>query len=155
MRMSESSFKKNCVEMNISETATIFGPTGNFSIQDQNKTIIFLVSGIGITPIIPMLKEMEQHQHTGKIILFYSNRSLKSAAYHKQLSKLQISAFDYHLVQTSMESRLKKEFLESKIDKVTNCHFYLVGTSEFIHSMKGILQTLNVDEQNINIDDFG
>lgn len=155
MRISESSFKKSCAEMNISETATLFGPTGNFSIQDHNKTIIFLVSGIGITPIIPMLKEMEQHNHLGKIILFYSNRTLKSAAYHQQLSKLQISDFDYHLVQTSTEGRIKKEFLESKIEKVTNCHFYLVGTREFIHSMKCILQTLNVDEQNINVDDFG
>ncbi len=155
MRLSESSFKKSCVEMNISETATIFGPIGNFSIQDHNKTIIFLVSGIGITPIIPMLEEMEQCNHTGKVILLYSNRSLNSSAYHNQLSKLQISAFDYHLVQTSIEGRIKKEFLESKIDKVTICHFYLVGTSKFIHSMKGILQTLGVDEQNINIDDFG
>ena len=155
MRISESSFKKSCAEMNISETATLFGPTGNFSIKDHNKTIILLVSGIGITPIISMLKEMEQINHTAKVILFYSNRTLKSAAYHKQISKLQISDFDYHLVQTSMEGRIKKEFLESKIDKVTNCHFYLVGTREFIHSMKGILQTLNVDEQNINIDDFG
>lgn len=155
MRMSESSFKKSCAEMNISETAILFGPTGNFSIQDHNKTIIFLVSGIGITPIIPMLKEMEQHNHTGKVMLFYSNRTLKSAAYHQQLSKLQISDFDYHLVQTSTEGRIKKEFLESKIDKITNCHFYLVGTSEFIHSMKEILQSLNVDERNIIIDDFG
>jgi all-trans-retinol 13,14-reductase len=155
LRISESSFKKSCAEMNVSETTTIFGPTGNFSIQDYDKPMVFLVCGIGITPIIPMLKELEQRQHKGKVSLFYSNRTLKSTAYHKQLSELQLPNFHYNLVQTGIEGRINSELLKQKINDSSNCDYYLVGTREFIHSMKEILKSLNVDEQNINIDDFG
>jgi all-trans-retinol 13,14-reductase len=155
MRISESSFKKSCSEMNFPETATIFGPTGHFSIQDDTKPIVFLVSGIGITPIIPIIKELEKNKHTGTVHLFYSNKTLQSAAYHKLLSELQIPNFYYNLVQTAIESRINIEFLKSKLDDVANCVFYLVGTSEFILSMKEILKSLNVEEKNVNIDDFG
>jgi phytoene dehydrogenase-like protein/ferredoxin-NADP reductase len=155
MRKSESSFKKSCAEMNISETATIFGPTGSFSIQNYKKPIAFLVCGIGITPIIPMLKELEKNQHKGKVMLFYSNKSQKTTAYHNQLLDLKLSNFEYTSVETATEGRINEFYLKSKIDDAANCHFYLVGTSGFVHSMKEMLKTLNVEEQSIFIDNFG
>ena len=53
MRLSDSSFKKSVAAMAIGETATIFAPMGNFTLKAKNKRIVFLASGIGITPVTP------------------------------------------------------------------------------------------------------
>ncbi|WP_443939227.1 FAD-dependent oxidoreductase [Pedobacter sp. MW01-1-1] len=155
MRLSKSSFKKSCIEMNISDTATIYGPMGNFSIQNPNKPIVFLASGIGITPIIPLLMELEKSNHEGKISLLYSNKCAQHAAYHPELGGLELSNFSYHLVETGKESRIDKTYVKSKVQDIQNSDYYLVGTREFIRSMKSILISLQVKEESIYVDDFG
>lgn len=82
MRHSESSFNKSCYQMRTGDTVTIYGPMGNFILDKQYENIIFIAGGIGITPIVSLIKELEKRKYQGKVLLFYSNRNKASAAYH-------------------------------------------------------------------------
>lgn len=57
MRISNSSFKKSVTAMEIGDEVCIYGPMGDFTIDIKNmQNIVFFAAGIGITPIISILK---------------------------------------------------------------------------------------------------
>ena len=55
MRTSDSDFKTRCLEMKKGDRATVTKATGSFGFKFSDKEIVFLISGIGIATIIPML----------------------------------------------------------------------------------------------------
>ena len=53
MRTSDSEFKQRCLAMKKGDSATVTKATGSFGFKFSDKEIVFLISGIGIAPIIP------------------------------------------------------------------------------------------------------
>jgi all-trans-retinol 13,14-reductase len=155
MRLSESHFKQSCEQMKIGEEATIFGPVGQFVVEEDIKEIVFLISGIGITPVLAMLHDFEKKQFDGKVFLFYSNKTESYAAYHNELQKVNFKNYTYIPVITSKSTRIDDEFLNSHLIGLKNFNYFLVGTSQFIASMKDILIKNGVDILKIKEDDFG
>ena len=86
MRLSDSSFKKSVAAMAIGDTATIFAPMGNFTLKAKNKRIVFLASGIGITPVLPMLKTLAQQQFAGEVAVFYSNKNRNLSRFSQRIT---------------------------------------------------------------------
>ena len=62
MRTSDSEFKQRCLAMKKGDSATVTKATGSFGFKFSDKEIVFLISGIGIAPIIPMLMELENEE---------------------------------------------------------------------------------------------
>jgi phytoene dehydrogenase-like protein/ferredoxin-NADP reductase len=155
MRMSDSSFKKSCMEMTEGEEATIFGPTGNFVLSKDIQNIVFLISGIGITSILPILKELEKIQFTGQVFLFYSNRTKSSMAYNDELINISLKNYTYHSVITSETKRIDADLLKSHLKDLGIFEYFLVGATPFLKTMKQILVNEGVDLLRIKEDDFG
>ena len=155
MRMSDSGFKKSCWEMTEGEEATIFGPTGKFVLAKDVQNIVFLISGIGITPVIPMLRELERLKFSGQVFLFYSNRTKSSMAYDDELKNISLKNYTYKSVITSETRRIDAELLKSHLKNLGIFQYYVVGTSPFLKTMKQILINEGVDLLRIKEDDFG
>ncbi len=152
IRKSESGFKQSCDLMKPNETATIFGPMGEFLLPNTAEPIIFLVSGIGITPILSMLKELEKTNLKQQVLLFYSNKTKQSSAYLDYLENLK----QYKLIPvfTNTDKRIDKDLLVKHAGDLKKYTFYIVGTSEFTNGMTLLLQN-HVESSKIKIDDFG
>ena len=155
MRTSNSSFKRSIAKMPTGETATIFGPTGNFILNELNSNIVFLVSGIGITPIIPMLKELETIDYPEKVILFYTNRSIQTTSYHNELQSVQLANYNYFPIYTLTGNRINDTLLKEELGNMKDFKYYLVGTKSFLKTMQEILIKNNVNIDKIKVDDFG
>jgi len=111
MRISDSDFKTRCLEMKKDDSATVTQATGNFSFKFSDKEIVFLISGIGIAPIIPMLMELEKINYQGKVSLFYSNRTLAKTTYHERLQNFNIKNYNYNPVFTGIQPRINIDLL--------------------------------------------
>ena len=98
MRTSDSEFKQRCLAMKKGDSATVTKATGSFGFKFSDKEIVFLISGIGIAPIIPMLMELEKIDYQGKVSLFYSNRTLAKTTYHERLRSYNINNYKYNPV---------------------------------------------------------
>ena len=155
VRTSESSFKKSCVEMKEGEEATVFGPTGNFVLSEDLQNIVFLISGIGITPIVPILKELEKKQFTGQVFLFYSNKTRSSTTYDQELKNISLKNYFYFPVITSETKRIDAQLLKSHLKDLGIFEYYIVGSSPFLETMKQLLISEGVDLLRIKEDDFG
>ena len=136
MRTSDSEFKQRCLAMKKGDSATVTKATGSFGFKFSDKEIVFLISGIGIAPIIPMLMELEKIDYQGKVSLFYSNRTLAKTTYHERLGSY-------------------IDLLKEKLDEIYDAHYYIIGTGEFIKTMKTLLEENNISKDNYLVDNFG
>ena len=155
MRISDSEFKKRCLEMKYGDKATITQSIGSFGFKFSNKEIVFLISGIGIAPIIPMLMELEKINYQGKVSLFYSNRTLAKTTYNEKLQNFNIKNYNYNPVFTGIQPRINIDLLKEKLDDIYNAHYYIIGTSDFIKTMKTLLEENHIDKNHYLVDNFG
>jgi phytoene dehydrogenase-like protein/ferredoxin-NADP reductase len=155
MRMSESSFKQSCAQMDVGEEATIFGPAGKFLLSEGAENIVFLICGIGITPVVPMLQQLEKNQFKGKVYLFNSNKTISSAAYQSELENLKMPNYTYISVITSTDKRIDIDLIKDHLNDLQRYNYYLVGTSPFLVAMKQLLNKEGVPLAKIKMDDFG
>lgn len=155
MRISDSDFKTRCLEIKKGEPATVTQATGSFGFKFSNKEIVFLISGIGIAPIIPMLMELEKINYQGKVNLFYSNRTLAKTTYHEKLQDFDIKNYNYNPVFTGIQPRININLLKEKLDDIYNAYYYIIGTGEFIKTMKTLLEENHIDKKYYLVDNFG
>ena len=128
---------------------------GDFVLSTKNKGIVFLISGIGITPVLPFLKELEKNNFDQPVYLFYTNKTEKDAAYHKVFKSTSLPSFQYVPVFTKSENRIDENLLQEKLKDLKEFDYYVVGTGGFLKSMKSILLSNDVFSENIKVDDFG
>ncbi|EPB7495616.1 FAD-dependent oxidoreductase [Listeria monocytogenes] len=156
MKYSDSSYKKSIREMNIGETFTIFGPMGDFNLKNIQKDITFLIAGVGITPIIPMLKELQKQKYEKKVTIIYTNSYKEDIAYEKELS--QDFGFDVNLKLVITRElggeRINLGTLRNNIKDLPNNDYYIVGGRAFGDSMECLLNELNIGLSNIYADSF-
>ena len=70
--------------------AYVDGPHGNLTLQDRNSTGIALIAGgVGIAPLIGILRQMYQDRDKRPIVLFYGNRVHDQIVHGEELLKMQ------------------------------------------------------------------
>lgn len=158
VRESESDFKKMYKEIKMGDPVSLFGPLGNFIPveipKDQN--IALLISGIGIAPVLPFFKKLKDEKHEGKIKLFYSNRTPDIVTYDKELENYPLGDnYEYIKVLTGVQKRIDGDFIEAHVGDLNDYVYYIVGTKEFIKSMRMALKDKGVDNKKVKIDNFG
>lgn len=70
--------------------AFIDGPHGNFSLRGRSASgLVFIAGGVGIAPIIAILRDLYQAHDPRPIILIYGNRHAGQIAFAEELERLQ------------------------------------------------------------------
>lgn len=72
----------------------VSAPRNHFPLIDA-KNYLFIAGGIGITPILPMIQEVERRDR-GSWSLMYGGRSRSSMAFHSDLSRLYAESVDLY-----------------------------------------------------------
>lgn len=66
------------------------GPYGSFSIDRYMAPgYVFIAGGVGITPIISILKTMADRNDTRPLVLFYANKAWSAVTFREELQKLE------------------------------------------------------------------
>jgi predicted ferric reductase len=83
-------FTRRIKHLNSGEVVYVDGPYGSFSI-DRHKHargFIFIAGGIGITPILSMLRTMKDRSDLRRTVLFYANKTLDMAAFRDEINEI-------------------------------------------------------------------
>ncbi len=162
-RMSQSAFKVSAQELSIGDSVTIKGPCGNFALSnDSNIPVVFLVGGIGITPVRSMLLEDQIKGVNRSTTVIYSNRTPQDAPFFDEINDL-----DKHknvsIIHTVTNADYtpwdgERGYITSEmIQKSSNwkeSHYYIIGTGGFVSAMADILTEIVPSDQ-VHIDNFG
>ncbi|MBT4761086.1 MAG: iron-sulfur cluster-binding domain-containing protein [Bdellovibrionaceae bacterium] len=125
-------------QLNIGDSVWAFPPGGLFTDDnlDLNSPRVYIGGGIGITPLISMIKTNIDRSCKAPMSLFYGMRSTKDLAFHKELVLLseRHSQFSYFPLLSDIDDNwegqkgyITYDFIKSKVEIKANHNFYFCG----------------------------
>lgn len=139
-------------EAKVGDELTISGPFGNFyytKLRD-NKNIVGLASGRGITPFYAMAKALEANDEEYNLYLLYNCRREKDIIFKKELERLskELSNFKLKIILSDEES---ENYLNGFITTDLIKEFGLKEYSIFACGYEGFLKYLNKELEVLNL----
>jgi predicted ferric reductase len=159
-------FTESIPTVNRGETAYLDGPFGIFSharLPDA-PGFVFIVGGVGITPVISMLRAMAHDGETRPLWLFYANPSLERVLFKKELDQLaqQLDLTLIHILQeppegwTGETGMLSEEMLAANLPEATKqtLHYFLCGPPPMLEAAEQHLTDMAVPRRHIHVEIF-
>ena len=116
------------------DTMTVLPPMGNFKFEpskEQQRHIVLVSGGSGITPLISILKTALTQEPASMVSLLYVNTNLDTTIFHKELekwkSKFPSRLHIIHYWSDEMKTERKKKGLLSKLFKGNSAHEHRIN----------------------------
>lgn len=152
-------------EIHVGDTVEITSPLGKFTLADNDKNIVLLSGGIGITPMLAMAYEAANTSKNVQFIystqnpkihsfkdeveqLVDENSNMKSLVFYSDIDMKEEMAVDIDYIK----GRINKEWMEANLD--VNSEFYFCGPAGFMEAMKNILLDMGVSKEYIHFEFF-
>lgn len=141
------------------DPAVIDGPYGNFChlLRSDKAPLLFIAGGIGITPMLSMLRFLHDTGDHRKVTLIWSNRSHSSLFCAEELVRIKLShpRLSVHLLFTGKpdRERLTKETLKKFIGPLPQV--FLCGPPPMMITVATMLKEIGVHKKQIHTETFG
>lgn len=148
------------------DTLAITAPSGRFTFTGENASAVALLAGgVGITPLMSILRYLTDHRWGGQIYLIYANKTQSDIIFKNELESLAKNHPNLHISHTltrdndpawtGLRGRITPDLLTQTIPHLTQIPCYICGPTEMITATSSLLRTLGVPEQNIFTESFG
>ena len=141
------------------------GPYGKFYFNEEMKNNLILIGGgLGITPLMSIIRYCNDKNLPNKINLLYSAKTPKHIIYDEEIKKIKNPNFKYTVTITrsndeqnwsGRKGRIDLDLLKENIDDVENSLYFLCGPLEFVKCMIADLETLGAKKEQIKTDIWG
>jgi ferredoxin-NADP reductase len=138
------------------------GPFGQFCFDPQrHKSIVLFAGGSGITPMLSILRYIDDRCLDTKVVLFFSVRTEQDIIYDGELERLEarLPNFERIIVPTRRDNgearHLSRELIVWELAEIPTHMFFLCGPEAFMDHVKGILLSLDVPPSRILQERFG
>lgn len=164
-RALDSAFNKNIQELPIGSKATISDPGGNTPLhKDVSIPAVFIIGGIGITPVRCIVEYATENKIPYSITLFYSNPDSSSMAFlgeFEQWAK-ENPRFRFFPTIDDREDKgwkydrgyINENMLKRNITDIENSIYYIIGPPQMVDSMLEILKKFQIKKENIKYERF-
>jgi len=166
-RMRDTAFKRVLGKMNIGDTISVANPHGSFTLHnDITKPAVFLIGGIGITPVMSIIKDATERNLPHQLFLFYSNRQIEDAAFFEELKKLAEKNSQFTFIPTMTKPEMSSQswsgetgyidrsMIEKYVPNFLNAIYYISGPVAMAATMRKLLNEVGVNEDNIKTEEF-
>ncbi len=164
-RIIQSSFKMAFNNLTSGQEVSFNGPFGNFVLTDNEKPLVFLAGGIGITPFHSMIKYIADNKLDRQISLFVSWTNEEEMVYHEELKNISSQNKNFLYIPTITHAeegsswdgetgRIDKEKIEKYVNNFSNCTFYLSGPQAMVEAMEKMVGEIGIISEQIKTDKF-
>ncbi len=167
-RLRETAFKRQLPDLPLGTEIRIEGPSGSFTLHNNPaRAAVFLVGGIGITPVRSILLHAAHDKLPQRIIVFYSNNCPEEAAFLEELTDLQGENPNYTLIPTMTDMTRSERSWDGETDligpELLKKHgsglpspiYYVVGPPGMVAGVNKMLVQTGIDDDDIRSEDFG
>jgi ferredoxin-NADP reductase len=160
-----------CVSVFLNDRASIgmtveaTGPFGQYCLNPAaDKSIVMLAAGSGITPMMAMLRYIDDLCLEVQATLIYCVRTSKDIIFRDELNDLQtrLNNFQCHLLLSQADEawpgargRINRDFLRNAVPELKGQVFFLCGPPPFMEAARAILGELGVEPGAIRHESFG
>jgi ferredoxin-NADP reductase len=141
------------------------GPAGKFYFDEKvHKDIVLIAAGSGITPMIAMLRYIEERALDVPVTLIYCVRTSQDIIFQDELTRLNGSLARFRLIITlsapdagwkGNKGRLNKELLLERVLDFRTSTFFLCGPGAFMQDASELLKEQGVSADRIKQESFG
>jgi ferredoxin-NADP reductase len=149
----------------IGMTVEATGPFGQFCLYPAHDTrIVLLAAGSGITPMMAMLRYIDDLCLDIHVTLLYCVRTSQDIMFRREFDDLQtrLPNFRYevllsqpHVEWPGARGHINREFISKAVPKIEGRVFFLCGPPPFMQTVHGILTDLGVEPGRIRQEMFG
>ena len=149
------------------DTATVHAPFGRFSyvLHPEDRDIVFVVGGIGITPVMSMLRHMRDTRWGGSALLIYANPNQHRIVFREELEEMATDSHPrlriVHVLSRPEEGwsgetgHVDREKIERFCDgRCAERSFYVCGPPGLLKATIENLGALGVPDARIRIEIF-
>ena len=161
-------FSKYLSNLNAGDTIEASDPYGYFYTENNETRLIFIIAGIGITPIMSMLGHFLKNNVERKIELFYSNSFIESILFKGELEEIveknpNIQATFFITKEDIVSGTYRKgrmspalivEEVNGKGDGSSSDEYFICGSIHFVRDMWNGLINANIREEQIYTEAF-
>ena len=154
--------KKLVDEVEIGDTIEITMPLGKFYLKDNNKNVVLIGGGIGITPMLTM--SYEAANTSKNVELIYSTQNAENHSFKDEIEKLcnensNINSTTFYTRENDekdnskyIAGRMSREWMDENLEK--DSEFYFCGPTEFMRSVYKNLVSMGINKEDINFEMF-
>ncbi|NIR51728.1 hypothetical protein GWO43_24440 [candidate division KSB1 bacterium] len=149
------------------DLARVQGPFGRFCylLHPQKRDMVFIAGGVGITPLMSMLRYMQDAGEDRRVLLFYVNKTRRDIIFHDELHEIE-KAGSLNLEVIYVLSRPDTDwggeigYLNGKKiqrycgNGLADKEFYLCGPQQMMRQLIPDLRNLGVPESQIHFEKF-
>jgi predicted ferric reductase len=149
------------------DLATAHGPFGRFShvFHPSADDLVFVAAGVGITPLMCMLRSMRDQREGRRVLLVYANRGVTDIVFRRELESIQAGGFPalrtVHVLSQAPADwegptgRLNTESLRSLCAGFSGKTFFICCPPALAAALIRGLQAAGVGPGRIHADYFG
>lgn len=164
-RLRGSAFKTTLHDMSNGTSVEIDGPFGDFTLhKDINKPAVFLIGGIGVTPVRSMVAQALHDNSGHQLVLIHANRKFIDIPFATDFAQMAQDNSNFKYVETltafapddwnSERGRIDEAMVNKYVQNIKNPIYYLSGPEGMVKSMRDLLINMSVSEDNIRSEEF-
>jgi ferredoxin-NADP reductase len=162
---------QGCASVFLNDRATVGmtveakGAFGHFYFDpDKHENMVLLAGGSGITPMMAMLRYIDDLCLDTIVTLLYCVRTVSDIIFHDELKELRVRMknFQFHLLLSKAypewsgpRGHVSREFIETAVGDLASRDFFLCGPPSFMEAAHNILIGLGVKPERIGQESFG
>lgn len=165
-RIRDSEYKKHISSLNEGNEATLALP-GGFEIAEgltKDENFVYLCAGVGITPFLSFLRNIELRRSKGNAVLMWSNRNPNTTPHFDKFVNGEFAKndnLDLHLFMTEAEpnenytnGRIDQVAIKNVVEQHSPAQFYVIGMPSFVDAMTSQLISIGIPFEKIITENF-
>lgn len=154
-------------KMAVGARLKVAGPYGTFTFSGTDAdSIVLIAGGVGVTPMMSVLRYLTDLVWPGEIFFIYSARSTDEMLFREELEYLERRHPNVSVLCTAEtrtpgtswlgpEGRLTRDLLQTAVPELGRRRVHLCGPPAMMAAMKGLLEELGVPPEQLRTEAFG
>lgn len=162
-RVRDSTFKRVLAELSPGTEVDMEGPFGSFKLPEEDLPLVFLTGGIGITPVLSILRFLADGGEDRDLTLFFGNTDQEGIPFRDELTMLEAALPRTHVVHVlsrptddwpGLHGHLTGEMIATKLGTLGGRRYFISGPPGLVLSLEGVLYEGSVPKDAIIKEDF-
>lgn len=144
-------FTASALTLKLGDEVVVEGPFGIFTPKDSAQNLLLIAGGVGITPFLSIIKNLQLKNKKIDVILLYGSKTKEDIICKKELDNIKKNWLKKVYV---INGYITESLIKKYVKDITGFSCYICGPKPMKKSVKKTLRNLGVKKRDIIIEDF-